>query len=463
MQLLLGETGFSIKEIEGGFIMVSGGTGVIGNPSIFYTVIDNNGAIQNLEQYGALDQGWFAGWGGSLDIKDEKTILCGSVDYNDSPSQFLAVSTDLNGDTLWTKILSSAEGLDEIGSCSIFTSDGGLLMCGSSYDFETHTKGLVIKTDSLGNEQWRSYHSSDDLAILYQSLSEVPGVGYYVGTTRSSSFDYLDMGVTFVDYNGVIGESFWVDNEYHDSAANVFATSDGNILQGGEFSINDGSAGHAFLRKLTPDGDVLWSNIYGPFGSQNFFSTIAETAEGDYVAAGSARSPDLDLSIEGLICKVSQEGDSLWYRHYVNISGDLCLFWDMEIADNGDITCIGATIGNAELQLSQDTWVVHLDEHGCLVPGCHVGIEEFEESDTYFSIGPVPAQDQFSIFMGRVPNKGLKVQIISPNGQSVDSFWAHTRPTTYIVDCSSYTAGIYTVVALSENGKVLQSERLIVQ
>jgi hypothetical protein len=103
--------------------------------------------------------------------------------------------------------------------------------------------GFVVKLDALGNHKW-SKRFGDASSQLANAVAIGPGGVIYVGGQMSGSADFGD---------GVIKTSAGGDD--------------------------------AFLAKFDPDGNVVWSKLYGDASSQSIVR-LATTAAGQVVAAG---------------------------------------------------------------------------------------------------------------------------------------------------------------------------------
>ena len=88
---------------------------------------------------------------------DNHFIFAGISDEFDTLGDFYLVKTDTNANELWEKVF----GTDryEYGLSVDVASDGGYYIFGSSDGYGNslgfRSQGLLIKTDSAGNEQWR--------------------------------------------------------------------------------------------------------------------------------------------------------------------------------------------------------------------------------------------------------------------------------------------------------------------
>jgi hypothetical protein len=105
------------------------------------------------------------------------------------------VRTDSKGDTLWSKLYNKGFGVNL--KSVIRTFDKGFLLVGKidnlKTEFETHSDGLVIKTDENGNEIW-SMTVGGDNHDWFEDAAEISRGQYILtGGTQSYGHGYADI------------------------------------------------------------------------------------------------------------------------------------------------------------------------------------------------------------------------------------------------------------------------------
>jgi len=142
---------------------------------------------------------------------DQGYVICGNIltTRNETTQYSWVIKTDINGDTLWEKIITNEQ--EFIRTLSIEnTSDGGMLLCGLSYVSSTVSYPYVMKLNPCGEKNWCKLFS----------------------TTYPNSW-----------------------------AQDIKETPDGEIIVlVNQFGENPEETMHLF--KLTPDGEVLWQKPY---------------------------------------------------------------------------------------------------------------------------------------------------------------------------------------------------------
>ena len=108
-------------------------------------------------------------------------------------------------------------------------------------------------------------------------------------------------------------------------------------------------------------------------------------------------------------------------------------------------------------------WLLKLDEHGCLVPGCHLSTstEETAAPAAALALYPNPARDflNFELRAVRPAPDGL-FRILDAQGRVLQSMPAGAAPGTVVVPVHGWPAGAYVLQYL-EGGQVRAAEKFL--
>jgi hypothetical protein len=264
---------------------------------------------------------------------------------------------------------SKIDGFNPLGSHMIVqTFDGGYIFVAESESNDgdvsgNHGSGIgknttydfwLVKVNSAGNIQWqKSFGGSDhdDPCCIIQSSDH----GYVLsGSSRSHDGD-------------VVGNH-----------------------TGATFGVVD-----AWVIKTDSAGRLEWTKCFGCNNGNEVFNSIVQTTDGGYIAAGSSSSFDEDCSTHGIgidafVAKLNPLGDLVWSRFYggsyaeeaysiIQTSNGEYLFTGKAQSSDGDV--VGHRVPDPPLNpaTSRDLWVVQIDSNGSIVwSKCYGGAKDEE-------------------------------------------------------------------------------------
>ena len=165
-----------------------------------------------------------------------------------------------------------------------------------------------------------------------------------------------------------------------DQAYAIQQTTDGGYIVAGISKSNDGdvSGNHDkedfWIIKLDAKGDIVWQKSLGGSGNDRT-SSIRQTADGGYIAAGTSDSNDGDAlgnygSLDGWVVKLDGNGELVWQRMFGGTMTD----WikDIQQTIDGGYIFTGTTFSRDSFMLKHpryiaNVWVVKLNAEGQIV------------------------------------------------------------------------------------------------
>jgi len=247
----------------------------------------------------------------SLDINNSNFFFCGQSDssYNEinNPTpdttftKGLLVKVSTNGEIVFSK--SYYWGNVDDGCWSYLTKtlssfDKCNYSIGGSNDFSSNTKPIILKTDSLGNEEW---------------------VHAYGSNTYSNP--------RFMD---------------------IIETRDSSILVCGAFTYGETFGGlypyDGWLLKLNPDGTTVWNRKYREHTVNNSdwrdtiyceFVSITELDDGGLAAIARVRSTDCPCK-DFKLYRMNSFGDTLWTKAFSSYPDGNILYYPNSILQTAD-------------------------------------------------------------------------------------------------------------------------------
>jgi hypothetical protein len=224
--------------------------------------VDINGEIIWNKTYGGDGEDSF--WK-VIGTSDNGFILVGQ-----SNRQGWLLKTDSEGEEEWNKSIMGTKLLDIIQ-----TNDGFITLTSGGY------KSYLIKTNNVGEEEWRKTYNDSRMYSIKQTSDN----GYIMAGGGSSEDNRVDdLKIMKIDSQGNVQWTNSFGDEFSDAAGEISLTNDGGYIIAGHTYGFEGNAG-SWLIKVDQNGTEEWNKVFG--SRQDYFSSVMETSNGDYIASGS--------------------------------------------------------------------------------------------------------------------------------------------------------------------------------
>ena len=243
-------------------------------------------------------------------------ITGATYSYGNGLDDVFLVKTDNNGNVLWQKTFGTAS--YDYGRSVQQTSDGGFIIAGTATNYYgVNVSDLfLIKTDSSGNEIWRTVYGSinNDYAKYVRQTQD--GGYIIVGETWASvwSAGMSDVWMVKTDSAGKVLWSRTYGGTQIDEGASVVQTADGGfIITGGTYSFGIGGLPDPWIIRTDGSGNKIWDKTIGT-ATSDFAHSIQKTSDGNYILTGSF-SPSSSKS-EVFAMKITDSGDQLFFKNF---------------------------------------------------------------------------------------------------------------------------------------------------
>ncbi|MGV3632204.1 MAG: PKD domain-containing protein, partial [Bacteroidota bacterium] len=224
--------------------------------------------------------------------EDSTLVLTGTKSPSaDNLEDFYLVKTDSLGNVIWDRTYGTTN--SDVCNVANKTSDGGYILSGTTWILPTqdvfgNTEMMVVKVDSLGNQQWLKTFGTDfndaggEVEELYdQSFIVTTGFGINSAQIRPILMK--------LDQNG---EIIWRIN-YNEPVYSIFEglieKNDGTLVVNG---VTHNSNDHqiAWILKFDPLGNMIWERrIEYPYNDIfQYDYELKETSNGGYIFCGMA-------------------------------------------------------------------------------------------------------------------------------------------------------------------------------
>lgn len=382
-----------------------------------------------------------------------------------------------DGDTLWTKDLSTA--FQVFPRASVQQSGAYFYSAFTQASTFSSTVGTVVKLDTSGDVLHTATfpYMEFDMLTLAGGLENDLIIAAGRSVTQSpyrSVVARLDTALNVVwSRNIIVG--FPGLSSYSSRVAKVAHDTDGNVLVAGNCNGQWGPSGPApvefYITKLSrSDGSLMWIKRHAISVSENgLLNDMEVLPDGDVVSCGIV-TPEVDGEYRGFIQRYSPEGDERWRRYFRFLSEPEAVhdIRDVTPTDDGGFVLTG----NAQASPGSPTalWLLRVDEHGCVEPGCQtIGVEEVMIGlpESVLRCAPMPAYDQFTVSIElpvSIQLRGeLRLLVTDVAGKLVhDVLLADMHAQQLRIDVGAWGRGTY-VLHLLHGGLSLVGRKVVVQ
>jgi len=385
------------------------------------------------------------------------------------------IKLDYNFDTLWKKDYTT-DNLWTMTMKTLQTNDFGFLLTGSVKPAAgEYWNYLIIKTDSIGNMEW--YQTYGGVWSEHgENTIQTPDGGYLIGGYFwKPGYDHSQDAM--VIKTDSLGNEQWTqyygNPDVDDDMALVAMADDGNYLvatvYGEEIISSMVRNGRLYLQKIDQGGSILWENKIGSIRRSLYIKNFRKVNNG-FITTGFSNETDSVTYqyYSGWMMKLDNNLDSLWYHDYIHEDENWeNFFYDASpTTDNGYIA-----IGKARPDGGGSTnkmWIVKVDSMGCDTPGCATGVQVFEMPYLFnneLTIWPNPASDWLNIEFSSVETawktgSAKLIRIYDAQGVKVKEITVPEDIDQHTVNVSGFNRGLYYLQYIHSN-KIINTAKFI--
>ena len=288
----------AVATSDGGFLFV-GYSWSFGNKQEVYAIkTDFNGNTLWEKTYGGSM--WDIG-NAVIEVDDGGYLIAGhsnSPQFSSGNTDIFLIKLDTNGNVLWQKSFGNlAYPNHEWAYDIIQISDGGFILVGARDRYnEGSLNGLILRLNSEGDIIWeKELLDNNQIKETIFSVSQSISGHLYLCSSQNTIEDknLYEAKITKMDLAGNIDwqRTFKTNGrEYHQYRATT-TTSNEIIFVGSTFQeLSTGLKEDAFMTKIDPKGNILWSRPYGGADEDDWGWSLFETGESNLVFVGSTKS-----------------------------------------------------------------------------------------------------------------------------------------------------------------------------
>lgn len=462
--------------------------------------------------YGQAQEIFQRSYGGSGSDHGKAVIECSSGGYlvvgstnsfNDPSADMYLLRVDESGEYIWGKSIGEPGTLEwavdvfEADDGSFYIAGYGINAQNSSYD------GILLKTDSEGNEQWTRYYGTDDWDFFESLVPGNDGAIYIAGQTTISGSqkgwilklddtgdeleetlveDSGDVNLTGIStcgngalvfsgdtYNSQTGERYFMGGklsetgelewttiltEHNFSAGECACDSEFNLVSAGTQTPDQSSGGSTNVGAVSlsgPDGTLNWFLVL--YTELNFQGHGVAIDDNDFIyIAGGGENICCD-GFDGYTTVRNSAGE-FFSSDFVDAFGgtERDMLFDMAITSDGGYIAVGESrsFGN-----NFQTYLVKLDADGTHDPTNEdyldiITTDHIIDIESKLSIYPNPTTNQITV---EAPFEIARVSLFSTSGQFLHEKKLPPGKSSTSIDMSTLSTGFYTIIIeLSQGG-----------
>lgn len=286
---------------------------------------------------------------------DNGYILIGTTQSKGEGNEDIwLIKTNADGTLLWDKTFGGKNG--DIGYAVKQTSDNGFILTGYTWtESEGKSDVWLIKTDSMGNEEWNTTIGGNESDIGYDVEQTSDGGYIILGSTASEGKGNEDVYLIKTDDTGEVEWTKTYGGSESDVGRSIVQTSDGKYIILGHTNSFGSGWFDLWMIKTEDDGTKMWEKTFGG-GEDDVGWAIQETEDNGFICTGytksfSAKNQDIWL------LKTDKDGTMQWSKLFGKSHEDRG--YDVkQTADNGFII-----IGNVHV-VDDDLWLIKTDANG---------------------------------------------------------------------------------------------------
>ena len=352
------DVGYFVEQTSDGGYIIVGYTRSFGHMSGHNIWLIKTDALGNEE--------WNRVFGGDADdegyhvqqTSDGGYIITGCTkSFGAGFNDVILIKTDSSGNEEWNRTFGGGE--DEEGYAVRQTSDGGYLIAGCTSSFGAGSRDIwLIKTDASGNEEWNKTLgglSSDGARFMQQTTDG----GYILaGWTFSYGPGYL--GNIWLVKTDSMGNEEWnrvFGGSDADRGYSVCQTTDGGYLVTGYTASFGAGLDDVILIKTDASGNEEWNRTYGGTGRDYGYS-VQQVNDGGYVMTGYTLSYGAG-SEDVWVIKTDASGNEVTNATYGGIYSDEG--YSIQQTSDGGYAVVGFTLSYGAGV--HDVWLIKLSEN----------------------------------------------------------------------------------------------------
>ncbi len=448
------------------------------NYHLSFIKIDSTGNVMLQKEFGhdtinmlTGNPGAFIQYNNNFFIVGAKQIFNANWVHEDA----MLIYFNANLDALWSKYY--GEKIEPYDTLFAFfqiekTISNSLIMTGVRMPEHNPSRIWLLKTDSLGNKLWERFYGEGEEYFQGHSVVQTNDGGYVIGGFKFViGYDYT--ADPLIIKTDSLGNEEWRINPGNpnvgDHKVMVALAQDGNIIAGTNYGTEqsgDNRWAVVKIMKITPGGTVLWDNNYLEPQFDNFLQNTTVLSNGNIIVNGSSTQSGSGPYIFSYILSLDSLGNQLWYKEYTLLTGDNSFndLYDVRETPDGGLIGVGKVDPSYPDTGTNDIWVMKMDSVGCLWAGCDttVMVENNDNGTTGFVVYPNPVQNSMVVKLAAEPETEMVFSIFSILGTKAKETAIPPGSKSVKINITLLPNGVYLGV-LSSKGKTTGRRKFVIK
>ncbi len=255
-----------------------------------------------------------------IQTSDENFVIVGNTSTEAKDLDVYLLKIDASGDTVWTRKFGGPG--DDNGWCIKETSDKGFIIAGFTNSSATSPNDvLLIKTDASGKKEWRRQFGGPGDDIGWSIV--INNDGGYTIAAQTNSFGNGELDAYLIRTNAG-GDTLWTKTFGGSQTDRVFSidktSDDGFVAAGITYSYGAGDR-DAYLIKTDENGQLLWERTFGGAGYDNAHTVIIDQSN-EVILTGYGEYWGNSNNMNIFLKKITMQGEEVWSKTYGGPSHD---------------------------------------------------------------------------------------------------------------------------------------------
>jgi len=278
-----------------------------------------------------------------LETSEKDYMICGTTSSEGSGStDILIMKTDSLGIQQWLRTYGGVS--SDYGNQIIEDMNGGFIFIGTTQSYGSGLSNILVsKIDDEGNEIWSQTYGTNVNEYAVSIITAIDG-GFYALTNNEKvdNENIYDINLMKILSNGSLDWDQGFGGVNNDLGYSIDDSGDGIIICGTTTSFGNGLT-DAYIIKIGYSGGIIWEQTFGENLIEKAFS-IVKSEERGFVFVGSQESSNSSTGYDIWLTKINDLGLLEWTRNFSDSGSQQG--YDISLTSDGGFVLTGDWSGD---------------------------------------------------------------------------------------------------------------------